>query len=113
MSDTQGFVCTFVGDIMEWKIRKKKAVALSYEPESDVAPKVIASGEGYLAEKIIEKANESDVPVHKDVKLADSLSQIEIGETIPPELYQIVAEILIYVDHMDRIKGKVMDDGKW
>jgi flagellar biosynthesis protein len=97
---------------MEWKLRKKKAVALQYEPEEDTAPRVIASGEGYLAEKIIEKAAIEDIPVHKDEKLAESLSQIEIGECIPPELYQIVAEIMLYVDHMDKIKGKVMHDGK-
>ncbi|MBE5936655.1 MAG: flagellar biosynthesis protein FlhB [Lachnospiraceae bacterium] len=97
---------------MEWKLRKKKAVALQYEPEEDQAPKVIASGEGYLAEKMIEKAVTEDIPVHRDEKLADSLSSLDIGESIPPELYQIVAEILIYVDHMDKIKGKVMPDRK-
>ena len=97
---------------MEWKLRRKKAVALQYIPEEDSAPKVIASGEGYLAEKIIEKAVEEDVPVHNDERLAESLSQLEIGESIPPELYKIVADILIYVDHMDRIKGKVMSDRK-
>lgn len=97
---------------MEWKIRRKIAVALQYIPEEDSAPKVIASGKGYLAEKIIEKAVEEDVPVHNDGKLADSLSKLDIGESIPPELYKIVAEILIYVDHMDQIKAKVMSDRK-
>lgn len=93
---------------MDWKFRRKKAVALQYEPEVDRAPKVIASGEGYLADKIIDKAIEADVPLHKDEKLADSLSALEIGESIPPELYSVVAEVLVFVDHMDRIKDKVM-----
>lgn len=93
---------------MEWKFKRKKAIALQYEPELDDAPKVVATGEGYLAEKIIEKATEANVPLHKDEKLADSLSSLDIGEAIPPELYSIVAEVLIFVDHMDRIKGKVM-----
>ena len=93
---------------MDWKFRKKKAVALQYEPEIDRAPKVIASGEGYLADKIIDKALEANVPLHKDEKLADSLSTLDIGESIPPELYSVVAEVLVFVDHMDRIKGKVM-----
>ena len=92
---------------MEGKLRRKKAIALQYEPETDNAPKVIASGEGYLAEKIIEKAISSDIPLHKDEKLAESLSSLDIGETIPPELYSVVAEILVFVDHMDRIKGKL------
>lgn len=86
----------------------KSAVALEYTLH-DKAPKVIASGKGYLAEKIIDKANEEDIPVHKDEKLAKSLENIEIGEYIPPELYQVVAEVLVFVDAMDKIKGKVMD----
>ena len=85
---------------------KKTAVALQYEP-SDEAPKVIASGRGILAEKIIEKARESDVPVHRDDKLAETLSRLEIGDMIPPELYEVVAEILIFVDSMDKIKAKM------
>ncbi|MDF2539747.1 MAG: hypothetical protein K0S76_2768 [Herbinix sp.] len=89
------------------KIRKPTtAIALSYQPE-DSAPRVIASGKGYLADKIIQKANETDIPLHKDEKLANTLSKLEIGASIPPELYEVVAEILIFVDHMDRIKSKV------
>ena len=88
--------------------RKKvrTAVALGYDPNEDGAPKVIASGKGALADKIIEKARESDVPIHEDSKLADTLSRLDIGEAIPPELYEVVAEILIFVDAMDKIKAK-------
>ena len=84
----------------------KTAVALAYDPNEDGAPKVVASGKGALAEKIIEKAMESKVPVHVDDKLADTLSRLEIGEMIPPELYEVVAEILVFVDAMDKIKAK-------
>ncbi|MCM1050026.1 MAG: EscU/YscU/HrcU family type III secretion system export apparatus switch protein [Clostridiales bacterium] len=84
----------------------KQAIALEYDP-NDEAPRVIASGKGALAEKIIEKAKEADVPVHRDDKLADTLSRLDIGETIPPELYEVVAEILVFVDAMDKIKAKV------
>ena len=86
--------------------RNKKAVALEYEP-GDTAPKVIASGQGKLAERIIEVAKEADVPVHKDAKLAESLSILDIGEYIPPELYNIVAEVLVFVDSMDKIQAKM------
>ena len=88
---------------------KKKiitAVALEYDPNDD-APRVIASGKGALAEKIIEKAKESDVPIHEDAKLAVTLAKLEIGDMIPPELYEVVAEILIFVDSMDKIKNKL------
>lgn len=87
---------------------EKSAIALEYET-GDVAPKVIASGKGYLAEKIISAAGEHDIPVHKDAKLAKNLAELEIGEYIPKELYQVVAEVLVYVDAMDKIKGKVMN----
>lgn len=90
---------------------KKTAVALEYEP-GERAPKVIASGRGVLAEKIIDVAKEADVPVHKDAKLARSLSILDIGEYIPPELYSIVAEILVFVDGMDRIQSKVQHGGR-
>ena len=92
---------------MKNKNRKtKQAIALAYDP-SEEAPKVIASGRGALAERIIEKAKESDVPIHRDDKLADTLSRLEIGDMIPPELYEVVAEILVFVDAMDKLKGKM------
>lgn len=88
------------------KEKPKQAIALSYDPE-DAAPRVVASGRGALAERIIEKAMESDVPVHEDSRLADTLSRLEIGDAIPPELYEAVAEILVFVDAMDKIKAKM------
>lgn len=81
----------------------KTAVALAYEL-GDKAPKVVASGKGYLAEKMIEKAKESNVPLHQDSKLAGTLSKLEIGECIPPQLYDVVAEILVFVDRVDKVK---------
>ena len=88
------------------KRKAKQAIALEYDP-SDEAPRVVASGRGILAEKIIEKARESNVPIHRDDKLADTLSRLDIGEMIPPELYDVVAEILVFVDDMDRMKAKL------
>lgn len=86
--------------------KTKTAIALSYDPK-EAAPKVIASGKGYLADKIIEKAKETDIPLYQDEKLANTLSKIEIGNAIPPQLFEVVAEVLVFVDKMDRIKGKV------
>ena len=78
---------------MDEKRKPTQAVALEYDP-ADNAPKVIAMGRGALA-------------VHRDDKLADTLSKLEIGDMIPPELYSAVAEILVFVDSMDKIKAKV------
>lgn len=86
--------------------KSKKAVALAYT-KGEQAPKVVASGKGNIAEKIIERAEESNVPIHQDERLADTLSTLDVGEYIPPELYEVVAEILVYVDDMDRIKSKI------
>ena len=96
---------------MAQREEKKTAVALEYSP-GDQAPKVIATGQGVLAEKIIDVAKESNVPVHKDAKLARSLSILDIGEYIPPELYSIVAEVLVFVDSMDKIQSKLNGDRK-
>lgn len=84
----------------------KQAIALEFDPD-DEAPRVIASGRGELAERIIEKAKEAEVPVHRDDKLADTLARLDIGDAIPPELYEVVAEILVFVDSMDKIKAKM------
>lgn len=81
----------------------KTAVALSYEA-GDQAPKILATGKGYVAEKIIEAAKEENVPIHKDEKLAATLSKLEIGDYIPKELYGVVAEILVFVDRVEGIK---------
>ncbi len=87
--------------------KPKIAVALSYNP-GDEAPTVIASAKGVVAERIIEKATDNEVPVYEDEKLARTLSKLELGDAIPPELYGVVAEILVFVDRMDKIKSKVM-----
>ena len=88
--------------------KRKQAIAIQYNPD-EVAPKILASGTGIIADQIIEKAKSSDVPLYEDNKLANTLSKLDIGEYIPPELYSIVAEILVFVDNLDKIKGKIHD----
>ena len=86
--------------------RRLAAIALSYK-SGDEAPKVVATGKGYVAEKILEKAKEAEVPIHKDEKVTDALSSLGIGEYIPKELYEVVAEILVFVGDIDKIKGMI------
>ncbi|MCI9447202.1 MAG: flagellar biosynthesis protein FlhB [Lachnospiraceae bacterium] len=81
-------------------------MAVAYEP-GERAPKIIATGKGYTAERIIEKAKEENIPFYRDDKLAKTLSKLEIGEMIPPELYEVVAEILVFVDDMEKLKSKL------
>lgn len=90
----------------EKKEKEKTAVALAYVP-GERAPKILATGKGKVAERIIEVAEENDVPQYEDSELAETLSKLEIGEMIPPELYEVVAEVLVFVSDMDRMKQKL------
>lgn len=75
----------------------KKAVALKYEPQKDNAPKVVAKGRGYIADKIIQMAKQHGVPLKEDETLVEILSKLDMYEEIPVELYKAVAEILVFV----------------
>ena len=81
---------------------RRRAVALKYTMESYNAPTVVATGMGKVAEKIIEKAEESDVPVVYNKELANLLDNVDIGEEIPSELYEAVATIIAYVANIDK-----------
>ena len=74
----------------------KKAVALTYEEDKQNAPVIVASGMGYMAEKITEAARKSGVPVYEDDSLATLLSRLQLGAAVPEELYQAIIEIYIY-----------------
>ncbi len=74
----------------------KKAVALKYDETQNSAPIIVASGMGYVAEKIVEIANDNGVPVYEDNSLATVLTQMELGKEIPPELYQTIVDIYAY-----------------
>lgn len=88
------------------KKTSNKAVALSYNIEEE-APKVLASGQGHLADKILSIAKEKNIPLHKDEKLVEQLSSLEIGEYIPAELYEIVSQVLVFVCDIDeKIKDR-------
>lgn len=78
----------------------KRAVALQYGV-SDQAPVVVASGMGYLAEKIVDVAGETGVPIYEDNSLATILSQLNLGQEIPEELYRAVVEIYVYFLNFD------------
>ncbi len=75
----------------------KKAVALRYLQGEDSAPKVVAKGRGYLAQKIEELAKEYDIHIEKDPQLAESLYKLKLNEEIPEELYEAVAKILAFI----------------
>lgn len=81
--------------------KDKIANALRYNEEQDTAPKVIAKGAGIIAEKIKDLAKDYNIPVYKDEKLSRQLYNLSIGEEIPPELYEVVAEVLAFIARLD------------
>ena len=77
--------------------KNKLAVALTYKPEKDAAPRVSAKGKGHVAEAIIELARQNDIEIREDADLVGLLSKLDIDMPIPLEAYAAVAEIIAYV----------------
>lgn len=78
-------------------VRDMRVAALKYDPEKDNAPIVVAAGAGYVAQKIIEIADECGVSIYHDNSAATLLSRLQLGQQIPPELYQMVVDIYIAI----------------
>jgi flagellar biosynthesis protein len=87
---------------MSVETRKQLAVALHYDKTG--APRVVAKGRGSIGEKIIELAKAHNIPVEENEVLAGALSNVELGDEIPVELYKAVAEVLIFVL---RLSGRI------
>ena len=87
--------------------KKQEAVALGYNPNKDDAPRVLASGREKIAEQIISIARENGIPIKDDPVLTAALMEIDINNTIPPELYRVVAEVLSYIYRIQQKTSKV------
>lgn len=101
------FLDTEVSPMSAEKKKISEAAAIRYRP-GDTAPKVIAAGKGAVAEKIVQTAKENEVPLYQDPRLAHMLNLLQLGDEIPPELYEVVAQILIFIGDLD----KYMEEGK-
>jgi flagellar biosynthesis protein len=87
---------------MSVDVRNQLAVALHYDKKG--APRVTAKGKGIIGAKIIELAKQHDIPIEENEVLAGALSNVELGDEIPAELYKAVAEVLIFVL---RLSGRI------
>ena len=85
----------------EGKYKRKEAVALTYKPGVD-APTVIAKGKGKIADNILAKASEHQVPIQEDPSLVELLGKLDINQSIPEELYQAVAEVFAFIYRIDK-----------
>ncbi len=84
----------------------KTAVALKYNPQKDYTPVVVASGHGKVAERIINLADENGIPIYRDDSTAAMLTMLNVGQGIPPELYQVVAGIYVQVMQIAKENNK-------
>lgn len=84
----------------------RQAIAIKYDIDKSKAPKIIATGRGNIADKILEVAEENNIPFYEDQSLADLLSRLEIDQEVPSELYSLVAEVLAFVYQLDRMAKK-------
>jgi len=91
--------------------RITQAAALSYDPAENDVPILSAFGEGHMAQKIVDVAKESGVPVMPEPGLTGLLSRLSVGDEIAPEMYDAVAKVLAFVSEMDRSYGEKVKKG--
>ena len=86
----------------EKKYVRKEAIALSYQPQKYSGPIVVAKGKGKIAEEILNRAVDNQIPIHEDPNLIQLLGQLDLNESIPEELYQAVEEVFAFVYRLDQ-----------
>jgi len=91
--------------------RITQAAAITYDPAENDVPILSAFGEGHMAQKIIDVAKESGVPVLPEPGLTNLLSKLAVGDEIAPEMYDAVAKVLAFVSEMDRTYGEKIRQG--
>lgn len=80
---------------------RRSAAAIRYDEDADTAPRLVAKGQGELADRIIALARKHGIPIKEDRDLVAVLSQLDLNRDIPPELYRTVAELLVWVYRMN------------
>ncbi|MGE5553510.1 MAG: EscU/YscU/HrcU family type III secretion system export apparatus switch protein [Betaproteobacteria bacterium] len=80
---------------------RKKAAALRYDPQQDQAPRLLAKGERYVAERLLTRARQLGIPIYEDPPLVEALLRLGLESEIPPELYKAVAAVLAFVYRLD------------
>lgn len=86
--------------------KRKEAIVLKYDNEKDTSPKIVGKGKGKIADRILDAARENHIPIQEDPSLTELLGKLNINESIPPELYEAVAEVFAFIYKVDRDAGK-------
>jgi flagellar biosynthesis protein len=77
------------------------AAVIKYDKDQGNAPTVVAHGTGYVAQKIIEAAKKNNIHLQEDSTLIQNLLQIDLGDSVPPQLYEVIAEVFILLEKID------------
>ena len=93
----------------ESMLRRQSAVALAYQKDAS-APRVVAKGQGQMAERIIARAKEAGVFVHESPELVALLMQVDLDQRIPAQLYRAVAELLAFIYMLEMGQDAVLPD---
>ncbi|CAM5797189.1 MULTISPECIES: EscU/YscU/HrcU family type III secretion system export apparatus switch protein [Brevibacillus] len=95
--------------IRKWFNQKQKramngpvAAVIRYDQDRDQVPVVVAQGKGQIAQHIINMAKENDIPLQEDSLLVENLIDMDLGDNIPPQLYAVVAEVLLLIEEMEK-----------
>ena len=91
--------------------RITQAAAISYDPSENDVPILSAFGEGHMAQKIVDVAKESGIPIMPEPGLTNMLSKLSVGDEIAPEMYDAVAKVLAFVSEVDRTYGEKIKRG--
>lgn len=83
----------------------KRAAAIRYDSGNDNAPKLVAKGQGLVADRILALADEYDLPVRHDPTLVSILGALDVGAEVPPDLYGVIAEVLAWAYRTDKLAG--------
>ncbi len=92
--------------------QRQEAIALRYDPEHEQAPRVIAKGQGSIAERILSLAHENNIPLYEDEDLVHLLSVLEINAEIPANLYKALAEVLAHIYRANNSLDKKIQAGQ-
>lgn len=82
----------------------QSAAVIRYDSETDRAPVVVAQGRGAVADQIIAMAKQHDIPLQQDSSLIGTLIDMDLGDNIPPQMYSVIAEILLMLEEMENEK---------
>lgn len=83
------------------QVNGPSAAVIKYDKETGQIPTVVAQGTGYIAQKIIESAKQNHVQLQEDSTLIENLLQVDLGDSIPPQLYEVIAEVFLLLEKID------------